>query len=182
MTERSESVGAMIEKVTGAREVMEQGGVLMRLENTTQMAIAVQRPRDEATILAAALKTLDIYPSLAEEAIYARPVGKDDEGNDKLAEGLSIRAAEDLANRWGNNAFGAAIGTVTDDHTTIIAEYVDYQTNVRRSVEKFVSKSYKTRKGQIVQYAPDRYADIVVPKNISVALREVILRSLPPGL
>ena len=181
-TAKVETVAATPDIPASAGELVAAGASIMRLENTTQMSIAVQRPRDEAKILAAALRTLDLYPSMAEEAIYARPVGRDDKGNEKLAEGLSIRAAEDLANRWGNNAFGVEIVSENEEGATIAAVYLDFETNARRAIQKKVSRFYKSRGGQIVQHPPDRFADVVIPKNISVTLREIVLRSLPAGL
>lgn len=162
-------------------ELVAQGATLVKLENDTQMAIAVQRPRDEAKILGAALKELDLYPSMAKEAIYVKPVGKDDSGQMKTAEGLSIRAAESLANRWDNSSWGTTIIAEDEESATIAAVFLDYEKNTRHVKEQRVSKFYKTRQGQIVRHGPDRF-DIVLGANGSKNLREVILRSLPAGL
>jgi len=166
---------------TAQERILEEGNALVRLENTTQMQVAIQRPRDEAGILAAALKELDLYPSMAEEAIYNKPVGKDDNGVMKYAEGLSIRTAESLANRWKNSAYGGQILSQDEEGCKIAAVFLDYENNTRRVIEKNISRFYKAKGGKIVQYSPDRF-DIVVSANISKNIREVILRSLPAGL
>lgn len=167
---------------TAQERIVERGNTLVRLENTTQMSIAIQQPRDEMKILQASLKELETYPSMAEEAIYSKPVGKDDSGKMKHAEGLSIRTAESLANRWKNSAYGGDIVSEDEEAATIAAVFLDYENNTRHVVQKRVSKFYKQKgKSTIVQYTPDRF-DIVLAANMSKILREVILRSLPGGL
>lgn len=160
-----------------------QGAALVRLENDTQIQIAVQRPRDEAKILAAAKKELELYPSMAREALYTKPVGKDEEGNKVNAEGLSIRAAESLANRWDNSSYAALVeeDDPDKDYAVIAAIFLDYEKNTRHVAEARVARMYKSRGGQIVRYSPDRF-DTVIKANQSKLLREILLRSLPAGL
>jgi hypothetical protein len=171
-----------LQEQSAQERVIEKGNTLVKLENTTQMSIAIQQPRNELTILQSALKELETYPSMAEEAIYSKPVGKDDSGKMKHAEGLSIRTAESLANRWKNSAYGGDIVSEDEESATIAAVFLDYENNTRHVVQKRVSKFYKQKgKNSIVQYTPDRF-DIVLAANMSKILREVILRSLPGGL
>lgn len=162
-------------------EMVSEGMTLVRLENNTQMTIAVQRPRDEAKILDASLKELILYPSLAEEALYSKPVGKDEGGKMKYAEGLSIRTAESLANRLGNNAYGCEITGEDEQSATLSAVYLDYETNTRTVLQRRVSKYYKSRNKGIQKYSPDRF-DVILAANQSKILREAILRRLPAGL
>ena len=163
-------------------QLVAQGASLIRLENTTQMQISVQRPRDESKILSAALKELEIYPSMAEEVLYSKPVGKDENNKMKYAEGLSIRTAESLANRWTNSAFGCDIVSEDPEGVILAAVFVDYQENTRHVIQKKVSRYYKSKAGAKVMHSPDRFSDVVIPANQSKILREVILRSLPAGL
>lgn len=171
----------MSQEMAAQEKLVAAGNTLVRLENDTQMAVSIQRPRDEMKILASALRELDLYPSMAEEAIYNKPVGKDDRGAKVYAEGLSIRTAESLANRWSNSAFGADIVSEDDDAATIAAVFLDYENNTRHVMQARVSKFYKSRDGKVVQYTPDRF-DLVLKAAQSKLLREVILRSLPAGL
>jgi hypothetical protein len=181
-------VGKM-EETTGpaapmGEQLVAQGATIVKLENQTQMTVAVQRPRDEVKILAAALKELDTYPSMADEVLYRKPVGKEN-GVQKYAEGLSIRTAESLANRWCNSAFGCDI--IHDDEQGVIlaAVFLDYESNTRRVLQKKVSRMYKASQsagGGMKRTPDDRFYDVVVPANQSKLLREVILRSLPAGL
>jgi hypothetical protein len=170
-----------IEPAEAPIELIAQGASIVKLENSTQMQIAVQRPRDESKILSESLRELDIYPSMAREAIYNKPVGKDDKGDMKYVEGLSIRAAESLANRWDNSSWGTTIISEDEESATIAAVFLDYEKNTRHVKEQRVSKFYKNRQGQIIRHAPDRF-DIVLGANGSKNLREVILRSLSAGL
>ncbi len=163
-------------------EQLARGSTIIRLENTTQMAVAVQRPRDNEAVLKEALAVLDLSPTLVESAIYNKPVGKDpDTGKQKYAEGHSIRAAEELRRIYGNNSAGTAVLEDRADEVIIGAVFVDMEKNTRYAAEKAVSKYYRSKTGQIQRISPDRFYDVTVPANMSKLLREVILRSLPPG-
>lgn len=166
---------------TQGEKLVQAGGALVRLENMEQMQVSLQRPRDERKILKSALDELELYPSMASEVIYVKPVGKDETGKMQFARGLSIRAAESLANRWANSAYGCDILAEDDESATIAAVFLDYETNTRHVIQARVSKLYKTRTGQVVRHTPDRF-DLVLKANQSKILREVINRSLPAGL
>lgn len=168
---------------TPGSELVAAGATLIRLENTTQMAIAVQRPRDNEAVLAEALRVLELSPILVEKAIYSKPVGKDPDTDEmKHAEGLSIRAAEELRRIYGNNSVGVTVLGEKDDEVLIGAVFVDMEKNTRFAAEKGVSKFFTTKKGQVMAHKPDRLYDVVVPAHSSKLLREVILRSLPAWL
>jgi len=176
-----ETESSALQAMSGQEKIIAQGNTLVKLENNTQMAISVQRPRKEADILSASLKELELYPSMAREALYVKPVGKDDTGTMKSVEGLSIRAAESIANRWTNSAYGCELVSEDDESALIAGVFLDYENNTRHVVQARVSKFYKKRNGQVVQHTPDRF-DTVIKANQSKVLREVILRSLPAGL
>lgn len=163
-------------------ELLAQGASIVKLENDVQMQIAVQRPRDEKKILELSLRELDLYPSMAKEAIYRKPVGKDETGQMKYADGPSIRMAESLGNRWANSSYGLTVVSEDEESATIAGVFLDYELNTRHVIEAKVSKWYKTSKGQVVRHAPDRFSDLILKANGSKILREVILRSLPAGL
>jgi hypothetical protein len=165
-----------------AMDLVSAGSALVRLENTTQMQVAIQRPRNEDKILAAAKAELERYPSMADEAIYSKPAGKNKEGKDVYVEGLSIRAAESLANRWANSAYGCEITGEDDNAIYLAAIFMDYENNTRHVIQRRVSKTYKKAQSTtIVPYSPDRL-DMKVGAETSKGLREVILRSIATGL
>ena len=160
-----------------------QGSTIIRLENETQLAIAVQRPRDNKKVLNEALEVLELSSTLAEAAIYSKPVGRDQQTNQmKYAEGLSIRAAEELRRIYGNNSAGTTIIEDRKDDAVIGAAFLDMEKNTRYAEEQVVSKFFKTKEGHIKQIPPDRFADVVLKAHKSKLLREVILRSLPAWL
>lgn len=173
------------QQLSGQERLVAMGNTLVKLENSTQMQISTQRPRDEKKILESALKELDLYPSMAEEVLYNKPVGKDSETKEmKYASGLSIRTAESLGNRWSNSAFGAEIVGEDDESITIAAVFLDYENNTRHVVQARISKFYTTSEKygkKVVQYTPDRL-DLKIKAEQSKLLREIILRSLPAGL
>jgi hypothetical protein len=122
---------------------------------------------------------LDAYPAFAEKVHYTKPVGKDDTGKMKYAEGLSIRAAESLQSLWDNSASGCEPVVEDDESITLAGVFLDYERNIRHTFCKRVSKYYTTRDKRRVQHPSDRFADVVMPANQSKLLRETILRSLP---
>jgi len=163
-------------------DLIDHGVALARLENTTQMQIARVEKRDETAILKAALEGLERYPEAADEALYSKPVGKDKSGKMLHVEGLSIRAAEDLANRWSNSAYGCEIASDTGTAVVLVAVWLDYESNVRHQRSLTISRYYKDRYGKMTRTPEDRFHSVTVPAAMSKLLRETILRSLPNGL
>jgi hypothetical protein len=102
----------------------------------------------------------------------------------QYAEGLSIRTAESLANRWDNSAHGFDVVDEDDDTITIGAVFLDMEKNTRHARKTRVSKWYTTseqRGKQQVRYTSDRL-NLIVKAEGSKLLRETILSSLPAGL
>ena len=178
-----ENLPILAQEQSVGEKLIERGNTIIRLENTTQMSVAVQRPRNNEAVLKEALEVLELSPILCGAAIYNKPVGKDpDTGKMRYAEGLSIRAAEELRRIYGNNSAGTAIIEDKGDEIVIGAVFLDMEKNTRYAAEKAVSKFFKARSGQIQQIPPDRLNDVVIPAHASKLLREVILRSLPAWL
>jgi hypothetical protein len=172
----------MSESTPVPMDLLRGGATVVRFENETQMAIAIQRPRDIEKIRNAALKELDTFPDMAEDVIYLAPVGKDENKVMQYAEELNIRAAENLFRLWGNASCGVMPLSEDDDKVTFVAVMVDYETNGRLQRFGYASKKYKSAEGRITVTAPDRFAKTTLPAAISRVLRETILRSLPHGL
>lgn len=172
----------MTESTPVPMDLLRGGATVVRFENETQMAIAIQRPRDIEKIKAAALKELDVFPDMAEDVVYLSPVGKDERGVQQYAEELNIRAAENLFRLWGNASCGVMPLSEDDDKVTFVAVMVDYETNGRLQRFGYAAKKYRSAVGRITEIAPDRFAKTTLPAAISRVLRETILRSLPHGL
>ena len=205
MDRQSEEIERIPSDVIHGRDAaaaLASGEALVKLENTVQMQIAIANKRDEKAILKAAMDELETYAACAEQAIYSKPVGRSAScpsceadisfakvcpkcgkpNPQTFARGLSIRAAESLANRWDNSSWGCQQVADDGNSVTIVAIFLDYQRNIRHAIPKRVARSYKTRFGTVKTHADDRFNDLVVPAATSRILREVILRSLPAGL
>lgn len=177
------------EEQSATTALVSAGQVLMKLENNDISSLALQNPRDEDAILDAALKELERYPTMAEEAIYRKPVGKarnpetgNYDGDPVYAEGLSIRAIESLFNRWGNSAWGITVVNETDDDVELAFVYMDYELNKKTVIVSKVNKFYQTRDKKIKRHAPDRFSDLVLKAAQSKLIRDGGYRNLPPGL
>lgn len=155
---------------------------LMRLENDHICALAAARPRNHQKIKEDLLAQIEAYPSFAREAIYSKPVGKDQAGRQQFARGLSIRAAEAIAEAYGYCRVRCDVTPVDGDNVKVEATFTDYQRGRIWQDGGIVSKWYRSRSGQMVRHAEDRFFSVVVKAEASRRIREVILRSVPPGL
>jgi len=163
-------------------ELVSQGHSIIKIENETQQAIAIQRPRDEEKVLARALADLERSPEFAASAFWERPVGKDDEGKQTDAKGLSIRAAESLVRLWGNIAAGGRVFLENEDRIVITGKAIDYETNAAIERPFVVSKSAWSKKTQaVVRLREDRLA-IAMQAGVSKAIRNASLALLPTWL
>jgi len=155
---------------------------VMRMENDTMQALALARPRDHESIKADLAAQMEAYPAFAAEAIYSKPVGRDQGGQMKYARGLSIRAAEAVAEAYGYCRVRSDVTPVDDDTVRVEATFTDFQKGRIWSSAGLVSKFYRSRGGSMTRIADDRFYSVTVKAEESRRIREVILRSVPPGL
>lgn len=102
----------------------------------------------------------------------------------KFVRGLSIRSAEALAEAYGHNRVRADVVEIQGDDTRVKIEatFVDYQRGRIWQDSGFVSRFGKARGGGSYRIDDDRFYNLVVPAAKSKLIREVILRSVHPGL
>lgn len=155
---------------------------IMKMENENIIALAAARPRDYKQIIADLRAQIEAYPSFAREGIYSKPVGKGEDGKMKYARGLSIRAAEAIREAYGYNRVRADVTVIDDNTVKIEATFSDYQRGSIWQDASILSKFYRSSRGQTVRYSDDRFFNLVVKAEKSKCIREVILRSVPPGL
>lgn len=155
---------------------------IMKMENDNVCALAAAHPRDHHKIKADLIEQIDAYPSFARNIIYCKPVGKDQRGQMQYARGLSIRAAEALAEAYGYNRVRAEISPLDEDHVKIEASFTDYQRGRIWQDSGIISKFYRARTGLMVRHADDRFYGLICKAEKSKLIREVIVRSVPPGL
>lgn len=157
--------------------------VQMRLENETMMAECRVRPRNFEAIKEELLEQLKAFPDLATDAIYAKPVGKDQStGEQKYARGLSIRAAETLAEAYGYNRIRSDVSEIDGDKVKVEATFTDFQRGRIWQDAGILSKTYKDRFGKPQRWNDDRFYNVVVKAEVSKRVREVITRSVNSGL
>ncbi|NOX54235.1 MAG: hypothetical protein GXP27_07285 [Planctomycetes bacterium] len=155
---------------------------MMRLENETIQSLAMSRPRDHKRIRDEIAEQLAAYPSFASAALYCKPVGRDDRGCMQYATGLSVRAAEAIAEAYGYCRVRTDVTPIDDDHVKVSATFVDYQKGRIWEDAGIVTKLYRDRNGRMRRHADDRFYNVIVKAELSKRVREVILRSVPPGL
>ena len=156
---------------------------ILKLENDSIQALAAARPRDMEAIKSEIESQLKAFPVLAEKAIYRKPVGKDPEtGRMKFAEGLSVRAAEAIAEVYGYNRVRVDVSQIDDNAVKVEATFTDYQRGRIWQDAGIVSKFYKDRYGKTSRIPDDRFYGVVVKAESSRRAREVVMRSVNPGL
>lgn len=150
---------------------------LIRIEHELICSQAQARPRNHLSICNDIKAQLEAYPSFAREAIYNKPVG-----SGKFARGLSIRAAEAVAEAYGYNSISCEVIPLDADTVKVVAQFTDYQKGRFWRDGGIVSKWYKSKSGKMEKIADDRFYGVTVKAEASRRIREVILRSVPPGL
>lgn len=156
---------------------------ILKIENDSIMSLATARPRDMVAIKKDLEGILDAFPALAEEAIYNKPVGKDPAtGQQKYARNLSVRAAEAIAEAYGFNRIRADVTFINENRVRIDASFTDFQRGRIWSDSTIVSRFYKAKNGGMVAHPEDRFLNVVIKAEKSKVVREVITRSVNPGL
>jgi hypothetical protein len=157
---------------------------VIKMQDESIMAMAAARPRSHIAILEEVKHQIVAYPSFARAAMYRKPVGKDESGKMKYAEGLSIRAAEALRNAYGYNKVTTEIEPLDPENmrVRVTATFTDYQTGSMWTDSGIISRRYKKRMGGTALHDEDRFFNVVCKAEVSRRVREVVLRSVPPGL
>jgi hypothetical protein len=157
---------------------------VIKMENESIQAMAAARPRDYRSIAGEIKTQLELFPAFAKTAIYAKPVGKDESGRQKIARNLSVRAAEAIAEAYGYCRIRTNVEVVegNPDVVRVEAIFVDYQKGKVWEDSGLLSKWYKDRNGKMQRTPDDRFFNVTVRAELSKRVREVILRSVAPGL
>lgn len=165
-------------------QLVAQGAKLMRMENDSMAAVAVQRPRDESEVIKKAIRELDIAPENAKAAYYSIPYKERQvDGSYKVVkvEGPSIKAAMSLARRWGNCTVASRLMNEDESGWDLEGVFVDFETNFRVSRPFRVSKVAKKRGGGTYRLDPQREL-MALQAGASKAIRNATLAGLPDYL
>jgi len=155
---------------------------LVKMENESIASMAVARPRNMKAIMADLTEQLDAFPVFAESAVYVKPVGKDDRGQMQYARGLSIRAAEALAASFGYCRVETSVEPVDENHVRVSATFTDFQSGKIWRDSGIISRFYRDRFKKTVRHTDDRFYNVICKAELSKRTREVIVRSVSPGL
>jgi len=167
-----------------AGSLVAQGATLMRVENDSMLAVAVQRPRNPRLVLKNALEELSIVPEEAKKAYYCIPYKeKQPDGQYKMAnvEGPSVKASNALARLWGNCSVTAR--GLSEDATgaSLAGIFVDFETNFRMERPMRATKIRSKRGGGAWTLNPQQWL-AEYQSAASKASRNATINGLPAWL
>lgn len=157
-----------------------QPSALMALERAqvdSQIATAHAFPRSLEMFKKRGMGMVQLDLETAESCIYYRPVGKGDDGQQKYAEGASIRMAEIVAACYGNIRVGARVIEQTERYVKCEGFAHDLETNYAAKSEAMESTVKRTG-----QPYDERMRIVVAKACLSKALRDAIFRVVPRAL
>jgi hypothetical protein len=167
-----------------AANLVAQGVTLMRIENESMLAVAIQRPRNEEQVLKGAIKELQMVPEQAKRAYYSIPYReRQPDGTQKMVrvEGPSIKASMALARRWGNCSVTARSLKQDATGAELAGIFIDFETNFRVERPMWVSKVMKRRGGGTYTLDPQRWL-AAFQSGASKAARNAAINGLPDYL
>jgi hypothetical protein len=142
-----------------------------------QIATAHQYPRSIAKFQKRALEMVTLDEETAESCIYARPVGKNPDGTEKYAEGMSIRMAEIVGSCYGNLRVGAMLIEMTERYVKARGFAHDLETNFASTSEVVESTVDKRNRP-----FSERMRVVVAKAALAKARRDATFAVVPKAL
>lgn len=178
----AEETGALEAALAATQLNLDRADLMqLRMENEMMMAECRSHPRDFAAIRRELTSMLDAFPDFAYRARYCKPVGVEN-GVQKFARGLSIRAAEALAEAYKYNSIESEVVPLSDGLAKVTAAFMDFQNGRKWRDSGVVSQWYKAKTGAMQKTPDDRFYGLVCKAEVSRRIREVILRTVNSGL
>ena len=147
---------------------------LERASIDMQIATAHQFPRSLAKFKENALALVTLDEETAASCLYRRPVGRDRDGNETYAEGMSIRMAEIVAGCYGNLRVGTRTIESTPRYVVVQGVAHDLETNFLSTAE--CKEATVKRNGQPY----DERMRVVIEKAAAAkARRDAIFQVVP---
>jgi hypothetical protein len=179
----------LVPESSGGAEVIAGGGTLMKFQDETMMAVAIQRKRSIKEVQKAVEDEIQAFPDFADRYFYSIPhkTQKCDHAtgracpNCEYVEGPSIHAALALQRYWGNCSSSWAPLEETEDFFWCVGTFVDYERNTRFQKPFRCEKRFKKRNGEYVTLYGDRLAKAINAAG-SKAQRNAILAGIPDPL
>ncbi len=100
----------------------------------------------------------------------------------EVCSGLSIRAAETLRECYGYNRVDCDLERIDENTFKVIATFTDFQRGTVFRASSIACKSYKNRFGSVEAIDDTRFFGLTIKSEQSKAIREVVSRSINPGL
>lgn len=150
---------------------------IVRAEIDTQVATAHAYPRNMTTFQTRAIAIVELDEETAESCIYRRPVGKGPDGQQKYAEGMSVRMAEIVGSCFGNLRCGAQIISQTERQIVARGFAHDLESNMA-STSECVEATVK-RDGSPFD---ERMRVVVAKAALAKARRDAIFQVVPRAL
>lgn len=131
MNKNKENTGLEVINVSSENPLVD----LERASIDMQIATAHQFPRSLAKFKENALALVTLDEETAASCLYRRPVGKDRNGQETYAEGMSIRMAEIVAGCYGNLRVGTRTLESTPRYVVVQGVAHDLETNYLSTAE-----------------------------------------------
>ncbi len=171
MNEKEEMTG---ELVTVSQTAL---GTLEKASIDTQISTAHQWPRSIAKFRENAIAIVTLDEDTAASCIYRRPVGKDQNGKETYAEGMSVRMAEIVGNCYGNLRVGARLVEQTAEQVVAQGVAHDLESNFLSTSE--VVESTLTKFGKPMS---PRMRVVIAKAALAKARRDAIFQVVPKAL
>lgn len=182
ISDQSKTAVVEIEKDIMSKDIMSKDISSKDISSKDIMSLEKEfKARDVKSVLKLAEDSLRMAPEFAIKAFYSIPYRNSD-GSEIRVEGLSIKAAMELARCWGNCS--NAVRIVSEDDEKIIVEgiFVDHETRSKTLRQVSISKqNYNKRTKMVIPMRDDRL-NMAIQAGMSKAVRNAILSSLPAFL
>lgn len=150
---------------------------MVKGEIKSQIDTAHQYPRSLQLFKNRAIEMATIDEETAESCLYHRPVGKDQSGTMKYADGMSIRMAEIVGSSFGNLRVYATLVEQTERQVIARGMAMDLESNFASSSD--VIESTVDSKGR--PYS-ERMAAVVAKAALAKARRDATFQVVPRAL
>lgn len=179
-----------VEHDSESSAIVRSGATLVRFQDESMQAVAVQRPRAIDEVRASALAEVQAFPELADRYFYSIPHRTQKCGGHpttqacascEYVEGASIHAALAIQRYWGNCASTCRIEAEDEDFVYTVGIFTDYERNTRFEKPFRAPKWLTLRDGKRVKLNDQRLT-MAINAAASKAQRNAILSAIPDPL
>jgi hypothetical protein len=154
----------------GGERLLNSGATIMQMRTDRQAAMALRNEPRNVNLIR---ETLSLYAQYAKEDFFYYWIVRDKDGRDTVVKGLSIQAATQALQVWGDISLETTIDEIPDGYI-VNPLWLDLRTNVSYNRPYIIKK--KTVQGN---YDSGRAQEMAVQVGISKAQRNVITKMIP---